>query len=374
MPMDNLFPSESDGIVVVGHVSMNTKKNARKLQKIAENNTKKVYANVRNTQKSQYPSKNLSVQESMTQYAYPSKNQYQQKSYQNHYENSESYYGYSNDKYNQYPQHQRQKQGGARHGGGSTTKAIVPATRAPVEQPAGIMELIALPDDVLATIIRLTGVNSIATLSATCQVVSGSFGDSSTGFWSAFAGPSASAICRQSLQDGARNAVRRFIFGLEGQWFPAFSRYAETHADPVEVLNEADYLVGGLIKVEKCHAAGLVRLIVGAVKRCVTDYDTAASYLSTTLRKMESRREVFNSKAVHEIREAELDLREKVILARMEVDEDDTPGFDYFQTEAIAATDPDAWVEWGDEPKQAPATDEDLEFANSFLELLAPGP
>jgi len=373
VPMEKLFPSEFDDIVVVGHISMNPKKNKKKLQKIADSNSKQANFRAPQQKKSQNQSQNQYTNQWNNQYDNQWNNQYDNQWNQN--QTNNQYYQNQKTQYqNQKPQHKQQQkpkqpvQVAARPMNNQRREVtkVVCASRPPAVQNASVVQWIGLPEEVMVAIFGFSGVAAIAGTAPTCQAMAMRFGLVEHDFWRALAGPSMSSICRVTLKTSPRDAFRRFIFGLEGQWLAPFTSFAETN-DAVEVLNECDYLVGGMVAIEKSYASGLVRIVLSAAARCIgldnSEFDQAADCVATTVRKMERRTEVFSAKAISDVREAGLELQEKGVLARLE-ENDDAPTFDYFQDDVQ-----DVWAAW-DEKEEVETGDSEL--ADSFLDLLTP--
>jgi len=249
-----------------------------------------------------------------------------------------------------------------------TETRVVCASRPPVVQNAAVVQWMALPEEVFAAIFGFSGVKGVGVTAPTCQAMAKRMGGCEVDFWRALAGPSVSSICRISLKTAPRDAFRRTIFGLEGQWLAPFTSFAATN-DAVDVLNEADYLVGGMVAIEKSYASGLVRIILSAAARCIaadnSEFDQAAECVATTVRKMERRTEVFSAAGINDVREAGLELQEKGLLARLE-ENDTAPTFDYFQDNI---DDTPTFDYFQDEDKEETG---DSELADSFLDLLAP--
>jgi hypothetical protein len=277
----NLLPAGSDDIVVVGRISLNTKKAKRNLNKIADHNARKV----------------------VETFAYD----------QAHEANRQMKPRFGYDKV---PEADRQTKSRSRkpRGGKSNDSALVVSqTRrqvTPVTQTSRSVHLLLdLPDAVLAQLFMFTDVAALGRLSMSCHTVHAVLGAQSE-VWCAL-GSMQGLVLRASVP---RTAFRQALFGLEGNWLAAFSSFA-TSGEPLEVLHEADYLAGGLVAAEKSQAPALVQIITAAAARCTVDLDEAAARLLGTLRKLEARPEVYAAKSQRAVREAHLDLRERAVLA-----------------------------------------------------------
>jgi hypothetical protein len=323
----NLLPAGSDDIVVVGRISLNTKKAKRNLNKIADQNARKVvdtwYDNVPEPK--------------------------------------------SRSGYDVVPEADRQTKSRSRkpRGAKSNDRALVPVvssgrTVTPVTQTSRTVHLLLdLPDAVLAQLFMFADVSALGRLSTTCHTVHAVLGAQSE-VWCAL-GAMQGLVLRASVP---RTAFRQALFGLEGNWLAAFSSFAAS-GEPHEVLHEADYLAGGLVAAEKSQGPALVQIITAAAARCTTDLDEAAARLLATLKKIEARPEVYAVKSQRSVREAHLDLRERAVLERLA--QDDAPTFDYFHEEEVEELD------WEEEPgvKALELDPADArELAASFLEVM----
>jgi hypothetical protein len=291
----NSAPQGYDDIVVVGRISLNTKKAKRNLVKIAEKNYDKAEATfAKPTQRPRRPRKNTSA---------------------------------------------------------PTCTQIVERKA----QPS--VELFAeVPDGVLAAVFLFADTPTVGRMARTCRGLAVLLGPECAVWANIGAGMGA-----PMFSVSPRDSLRRWIFGLENGWHPAFSAYA-VDADACEVLHECDYLIGGMVATDRKDAASLCKIIQDASDRCL-DSDAGCGFLLTTVAKMEARPEVFSRNAVVGVKEANLRLRERGILQRI-TELDDAPTFDYFQ-------EVDEELPWEDsEPAKEidPAVNADL--AASFLEVL----
>jgi hypothetical protein len=172
-----------------------------------------------------------------------------------------------------------------------------------------------------------------------------------------------------------REAFRRWLFGLQPEWSCAFAKYA-ADADPLDVLREAEYLVGGVTKAEKREAHEFLAVVTAASHRVSDRWEEAEVFFSALIVKVSNRNNVFDEPESALLRAASEQMRERALLARLA--EDDTWfGFDPFaEADAIPAALPaedDEDDKLDDEPEEeedAPARALDLEFAQSFLDLL----
>jgi hypothetical protein len=172
-----------------------------------------------------------------------------------------------------------------------------------------------------------------------------------------------------------REAFRRWLFGLQPEWSCAFAKYA-ADADPLDVLREAEYLVGGVTKAEKREAHEFLAVVTAASHRVGDRWEEAEVFFSALIVKVSNRNNVFDEPESALLRAASEQMRERALLARLA--EDDTWfGFDPFaEADAVPAALPaedDEDDKLDDEPEEeedAPARALDLEFAQSFLDLL----
>lgn len=318
----SFFPTGTDDIVVVGRISMNTKKAKRNLTKIADQNSRKVFENCG------YATSQSAQKDVPSQHSSASTNQRTRK-----------------------PRTKAPPAG--------RTLAVVQQSKM-VEQTATVQLLVNLPDAVLAHLFLFTDVPAVGRFATTCHTVHAVLGANSA-VWSGL-GTMQGLVLRASVP---REAFRQAHFGLEGNWLAAFTAFA-TDGEPQEVLHEADFLTGGMVAANRAQAHALVQLVISAASRCTVDLDEAAVMVLSTLRKVESRPEVFNNKSQLALREAHLDLRERAVLERLA--QDDTPTFDYFEEEQV-----DEVAEW-DEAELVKSLDLDpndaRELAASFLEVM----
>merc|ERR1719163_2609364 len=220
-----------------------------------------------------------------------------------------------------------------------------------------------LPDTIFATFFTFSGVAGAGRMASACRDLAALLSAQSP-VWS-YVGCGLGAPL---LADPPRDSLRRWIFGLEGAWYPAFSTYA-IDAPGAEVLHEVDYLIGGMIATDRKHAQAIVKIVQDAATRC-EDWEAGAGFLLSISKKFEARSEVFSRSCLLMVREAHLDLRERGVLQRL-ADIDDGPTFDYFQD----ATDETAPVDeflWDGEYEAKDPIDPDVnaDLAASFLEVL----
>merc|ERR1719331_2782529 len=303
------MPSGFDDIVVVGRISLNKKKAKKNLVKIAENNVEKVEAACGVSAK---PAKASA----------------------------------------QSPQRELQKPRRDR----KPAPRSRPAQRSAVSlldvQPEG--PFAELPDTIFATFFTFSGVAGAGRMASASRDLAALLGAQSP-VWS-YVGCSMGAPL---LADPPRDSLRRWIFGLEGTWWLAFSAYA-TDAPGAEVLHEVDYLVGGMVATDRKHAQAMVKIVQEAATRC-DDWEAGAGFLLSITKKLEARSEVFSRSCL-------LNLREGGVLQRL-ADMDDGPTFDYFQdADDSAPVDEFLW----DGEYEAKEIDPDVnaDLAASFLEVL----
>lgn len=171
-----------------------------------------------------------------------------------------------------------------------------------------------------------------------------------------------------------RETFRRWLFGLDPDWSCAFEKYA-VDADPLDVLREAEYLVGGVTKAEAREAHEFLAVVIATTHRVSDRWEDAEVFFSALISKVSVRNQVFDEPECALLKTASEQMKERALLARLA--EDDTWfGFDPFaEADAI----PDALLEeeeddkLDEEPEEAenvPAPALDLEFAQSFLDLL----
>lgn len=147
----------------------------------------------------------------------------------------------------------------------------------------------------------------------------------------------------------AKEAYRRWVFGLGGDWMAAFEALS-----PEAAMEAAGYVSGGLAKSDRSVVPAFVGAVVTQSREA--EPSDAISCLQTVILKAERRPEVFGSLAGLE--DALDGARERSILARLEAD---VPTFDPFEEEEMPE------IQF-DEPK---ADDNlDMDFAHSFLQLL----
>jgi len=320
----NLLPA-GDDIVVVGRISLNTKKAKRNLTKIADQNARKVMENCGHVTPACRAQRNQPVvAEAPTQRT---------------------------------SQRTRKPR--------SKAVAVCAASQVvPVDQAPTVQLLVDMPDAVLAHLFLFTDVQAVGRVATSCHTVYAVLGAQSA-VWSSLGGMQG-LVLRASVP---REAFRQALFGLEGNWFHAFSAFADS-GEPLEVLQEADYLAGGMVSVDRGQSHGLAKIVAAAATRCAADLDNAAALLLSTLKKVEARPEVFNRSSQLAVREAQLDLRERAVLERLA--QDDAPTFDYFEDEAAVAA-PEA-LEWEDAEPVEKALDLDpaeaRDLAASFLEVM----
>lgn len=320
----NLLPA-GDDIVVVGRISLNTKKAKRNLTKIADQNAHKVMENCGHVTPAPRAQRNQSV---------VAEAPIQRTS-------------------------QRTRKPRSKPAAVYAVSQVVPVDQAPAVQL-----LVDMPDAVLAHLFLFTDVQAVGRVATSCHTVYAVLGAQSA-VWSALGGMQG-LVLRASVP---REAFRQALFGLEGNWLHAFSAFADS-GEPHEVLQEADYLAGGMVPVDRGQSHSLAKIVAAAATRCATDLDNAAALLLSTLTKVEARPEVFNRSSQLAVREAHLDLRERAVLERLA--QDDAPTFDYFEDEAAEAA-PEA-LEWEDPEPGEKALDLDpaeaRDLAASFLEVM----
>jgi hypothetical protein len=218
-----------------------------------------------------------------------------------------------------------------------------------------------LPDTIFATFFVFSGVAGAGRMASASRDLAALLGAQSP-VWS-YVGCGLGAPL---LANPPRDSLRRWIFGLEGTWWLAFSAYA-SDAPGAEVLHEVDYLVGGMVATDRKHAQAMVKIVQEAAARC-EDWEAGAGFLLSITKKFEARSEVFSRSCLLATREAHMDLRERGVLQRL-ADMDDGPTFDYFQdADESAPVDEFLW----DGEYEAKEIDPDVnaDLAASFLEVL----
>jgi len=189
-------------------------------------------------------------------------------------------------------------------------------------QPAAEM-FATTPDAVLAAVFLFADITSTGRMARTCRGLAVLLGPDS-GVWAHIGAGMGSHM----FSVAPRDSLRRWIFGLEAGWHAAFSAYA-LNGDATEVMHECDYLVGGMVATDRKEVGSFCKIIQDAADRCL-DSDRGSEFLQTTIVKMEARPEVFSRNSVAGIKEASLRLHERGILQRI-TELDDAPTFDYFQ-------------------------------------------
>jgi hypothetical protein len=172
-----------------------------------------------------------------------------------------------------------------------------------------------------------------------------------------------------------REAFRRWLFGLDADWSCAFEKYAGD-ADAVDVLREAEYLVGGVTKAEAREAHQFLAVVIATTHRVSDRWEEAEVFFNALISKVSVRNQVFDEPECALLRTASEQMKERALLARLA--EDDTWfGFDPFaEDDAIPDALPeeededDKFDEEPEEDENVPAPALDLEFAQSFLDLL----
>jgi len=306
------LPFGFDDVVVVGRISLNKKKAKRNLVKIAEKHVEKVEATCGISVKAAQPAAQLAVQP--------------------------------------IPQKSRRSK-----------PRSTPTQRSFVEMVKSETHFSTLPDTIFATFFTFSGVSGAGRMASASRELAALLGSQSA-VWS-YVGCNLGA---PSLGNPPRDSLRRWIFGLEGAWWPAFSSYARD-APGCEVLHEVDYLVGGMVAAERKHAQALAKLAQDAAMRC-DDWEAGAGFLLSITKKLEARPEVFSRSCLLVVREAHLDVQERGVLQRL-ADIDDGPTFDYFQDA------PDTSTPWDELTWEADAGKEidpevNADLAASFLEVL----
>jgi len=312
------MPSGFDDIVVVGHISLNKKKAKKNLMKIAEKNVEKVESACGISVKAAPVAAPTAVQTSRA------------------------------------PKPRRNGKPAAR-------SALPPAATRALVQPEG--PFAELPDTIFATFFIFSGVAGAGRMASACRDLAALLGAQSP-VWSHVG----CGLGAPLLAEPPRDSLRRWIFGLEGAWWPAFSAYA-SDAPGAEVLHEIDYLVGGMVATDRKHAQAMVKIVQTAATRC-EDWEVGAGFLLSIAKKFEARSEVFSRSCLLTVREAHMDLRERGVLQRL-ADIDDGPTFDYFQdvTDESAPVDEFPW-DGEYEAKEAIDPDVNADLAASFLEVL----
>jgi hypothetical protein len=172
-----------------------------------------------------------------------------------------------------------------------------------------------------------------------------------------------------------REAFRRWLFGLDAEWSSAFEKYA-VEADPLDVLREAEYLVGGVTKAEAREAHQFLSVVIATTQRVNDRWEDAEVFFGALISKVAARNTVFAEPESVLLRTASEQMRERALLARL-AEDDAWYGFDPFaEADAIQ----DALLEEEEEEndklddeleeEHVPARELDLEFAQSFLDLL----
>jgi hypothetical protein len=310
------MPSGFDDVVVVGRISLNKKKAKKNLVKIAEKNVEKVEAAC-----------GLSVKPLPAPVAQPTSQRTPQKP-----------------RRTKPVQRLRESQ-----------RSLVSLV-----QPEG--PFAELPDTIFATFFLFTGVAGAGRMASASRDLAALLGAESP-VWSHLG----CGLGAPLLAAPPRDSLRRWIFGLEGAWRPAFSSYA-SEAPGAEVLHEVDYLVGGMVATDRKHAQAIVKIVQEATTRC-EDWEAGAGFLLSIAKKFEARSEVFSRSNLLMVREAHMDLRERGVLQRL-ADIDDGPTFDYFQDAADESAPMDEFL-WDNE-YEAKEIDPDVnaDLAASFLEVL----
>jgi hypothetical protein len=316
------MPAGFDDIVVVGRISLNKKKAKKNLMKIAEKNVDKVEAACGLSVTAAPPAAPLAAQ--------PVAPRTQQK-----------------------PRSRAPRSRPTPQRGTALDISKV--------QPEG--PFAELPDTVFATFFLFTGVQGAGRMAAASRDLAALLGAQSP-VWS-YVGCGLGAPL---LAEPPRDSLRRWIFGLEGAWWPAFSAYA-LDAPGAEVLHEIDYLVGGMVASDRKHAQAMVKIVQEAAARC-EDWEAGAGFLLSMSKKFEARSEVFSRSCLLNVREAHLDLRERGVLQRL-ADTDDGPTFDYFQ-DADGDNAPLDEFNWDGEYEAKTEIDPEVnaDLAASFLEVL----
>lgn len=233
-------------------------------------------------------------------------------------------------------------------GGRSATKRFEQDCR---RKPEAFSALAALPEVVLARIFEGVELRAVGAAAATGRALRLSVW-SAPSFWTALAADTAIA---------SADGFRKWLFGLHGDWAPAFATYCRT-AEPADALGEAAYLAGGLVAADSTSA--FLAAVLDAASRVAQDWDTAAAALAAVAAKVAARPRVFAGG--RQVLEAVDALRERALLAKL-AEDDAWTGFDPFAEEEAAEFDEDAAVDLF-EPKEEETLN--LDFAESFLELL----
>lgn len=172
-----------------------------------------------------------------------------------------------------------------------------------------------------------------------------------------------------------RESFRRWLFGLYPEWSCAFEKYA-VDADPLDVLREAEYLVGGVTKAEAREAHQFLAIVIATTQRVSDRWDEADAFFNALTSKVANRNQVFDEPEVVLLQTASEQMRERALLARL-AEDDAWFGFDPFadadaepEAPLVEDEEDDKLDEEPEENENEPARALDLEFAQSFLDLL----
>merc|ERR1719311_1544945 len=125
-----------------------------------------------------------------------------------------------------------------------------------------------------------------------------------------------------------RETFRRWLFGLDPNWSCAFEKYA-LDADPLDVLREAEYLVGGVTKAEAREAHQFLSVVIATTQRVNDRWEDAEVFFGALISKVAARNTVFAEPERVLLRTASEQMRERALLARL-AEDDAWYGFDPF--------------------------------------------
>jgi hypothetical protein len=222
--------------------------------------------------------------------------------------------------------------------------------------PKGCFTIV--PDAVLAQIFDYVELSAVAAVAATGRAASAAIW-ANGGFW---AHVSCSGV-------SCRDSFRRWLFGLDGDWSAAFHAYSAT-ANGTETLREAEYLIGGLLATEKRVAPVFLDAVLCATRRVTEKWDEAEALFGAIVQKASRRIEVFGNEGCEALAEAGALMKERALLARLSAD-DEWDDFDHFPEPEVPEVEKEDEEE-DEEVEPAPVTPAvlDLDFAQSFLDLL----
>lgn len=196
-----------------------------------------------------------------------------------------------------------------------------------------------LPDAVLANIFG--DVAAAGACAVVCRDLHRTIWEND-GFWHALRGS-----CTGTF---AREAYRRWTFGLDGDWAQRFLSRASTE-DPVLVLQTAARLAGGLTPCERQESDLFVEAVCIATRRAEETDQVVELVDQLGLKVAQREGPVFAPAALDRIGDAREDVLEKGILARLDaaVDADMDAAFDPFEPDTPAPA--PAWVVDGPMPE-----------------------